>query len=110
LSPDTSAKVVALTADLMDRSKISRGIPGVSFTLTGDVDVVVVDLAKGVDQVSSVRATHPAARIVAYGPHVDDQSMNAARAAGADLVLPRSRFFRDPFASVVAAAGHSAEP
>ena len=102
MSPEASAKVVALTGDLMDRSKISRGIPGVSFTLTDDVDVVVVDLAKGVDQVRAVRAGHPDARIVAYGPHVDDQSMDAARAAGADVVLPRSRFFRDPYASVLA--------
>ena len=103
MSSESSTKVVALTTDVMDRSKISRGIPGVSFSLTGDADVVVVDLAKGVDQVRAVRSTHPAARIVAYGPHVDDQSMDAARAAGADVVLPRSRFFRDPSASVLAA-------
>ena len=96
-----SAKVVALTSDLMDRSKISGAIPGVSFALAHDADVVIVDLAKGVDQVTAVRATHPAARIIVYGPHVDDQSMDTARAAGADVVLSRSRFFRDPSASVL---------
>ncbi len=30
--------------------------------------------------------------IVAFGPHVDAESLTAARAAGFDAVLPRSRF------------------
>jgi ActR/RegA family two-component response regulator len=31
-------------------------------------------------------------RTVAYGSHVDTASLNAAREAGCDVVLPRSRF------------------
>jgi DNA-binding NarL/FixJ family response regulator len=92
--------VCALTTDLMDRSKLSAAIPGVAFSLVGDADVVIVDLARGVEQIAMVRADAPDARIVAYGPHVDDTSMGAARAAGADVVLPRSRFFRDPAAAL----------
>jgi len=88
--------ISALVTDLMDRSRISAALPGVQFTLNADADVVIVDLGRGVEQVVSVRASHPDAHIVAYGPHVDDDSMNAARAAGADVVVPRSRFFRDP--------------
>ena len=42
----------------------------------------------------------PGARIVCFGPHVDDDAADAARAAGADVVLPRSRFFRDPAAAI----------
>ena len=80
----------------MDRSRLTNALPGVSFTLAPDADVVIVDLGRGVDQVTSVRASHPDAHIVAYGPHVDDESMDAARAAGADVVVARSRFFRDP--------------
>jgi voltage-gated potassium channel Kch len=92
--------VVALTTDLMDRSRLSAALPGVVFTLEGDVEVVIVDLARGVDQVGAIRASYPNARIVCYGAHVDDTSLDAARTAGADVVLPRSRFFRDPAAAI----------
>ena len=94
------SRLVALTTDLMDRSRLTSGLPDVKFVLDADADVVIVDLARGVEQVTSVRASHPNARIVCYGPHVDDASLDAARAAGADVVLPRSRFFRDPAAAV----------
>ena len=93
-------KIVALTGDLMDRSKLSAAFPGVGFALAPDAEVVIVDLARGVEQIAHVREEVPSARIVAYGPHVDDTSMDAARAAGADVVLPRSRFFRDPTAAL----------
>jgi len=89
-------KVSALVTDLIDRSRISVALPGATFMLTPDADVVIVDLGRGIDQVVTVRNSHPDARIVAYGPHVDDESMAAARSAGADVVVPRSRFFRDP--------------
>jgi hypothetical protein len=60
--------------------------------------VVVVDLARFADAVVAVRAAAPAARIVAYGSHVDDAALERARTEGADAVLPRSLFFRDPAA------------
>jgi DNA-binding NarL/FixJ family response regulator len=34
-------------------------------------------------------------RLVAYGSHVDTETLRAARAAGCDLVLPRSKFVED---------------
>jgi DNA-binding NarL/FixJ family response regulator len=34
-------------------------------------------------------------RVVAYGSHVDAAGLRAARAAGCDLVLPRSKFVED---------------
>jgi hypothetical protein len=80
-------KIVALTSDLMDRSKISAAIPGVSFELGADADVVIVDITK--HRVEEVQAVAPGARLVLYGPHVD----------GGDGVIPRSRFFRDPAAA-----------
>lgn len=54
-------------------------------------DLVLVDLSRpGVlDVVGSL-----AARTVGFGSHVDDELLAAARAAGCDEVLPRSRFFR----------------
>jgi DNA-binding NarL/FixJ family response regulator len=92
--------LVALTTDLMDRSRLSAALPDVQFGLDAEADVVIVDLARGVEQVASIRASHPNARIVCYGPHVDDATLDAARAGGADVVLPRSRFFRDPAAAL----------
>lgn len=84
----------------MDRSRIGAAIPGVVFGLDPNADVVIVDLARGAGQVADVRAALPDARVVCYGPHVDDESAAAARNAGADVVMPRSRFFRDPAAAV----------
>lgn len=95
-------RIVALVSDLMDRSRISTAAPGIEFVAdphgAADADVVVVDLARFGDAVVGVRAAAPAARIVAYGSHVDDAVLERARDEGADLVLPRSRFFRDPAA------------
>jgi threonine dehydrogenase-like Zn-dependent dehydrogenase len=97
-------KIVALVADLMDRSRISEAVPDVEIVRapsdTAGADVVVVDLGRYGAVVTSVRAAAPAARIVAYGSHVDDAALERARADGADVVIPRSRFFRDPATAV----------
>jgi len=93
-------RVCALVVDLMDRSRISAALPEAVFVrdaaACAGADVVIVDLARSGQHVSAVRGAVPAARIVCFGPHVDDQAASAARAEGADVVLPRSRFFRDP--------------
>jgi DNA-binding NarL/FixJ family response regulator len=94
-------RVCALVTDLMDRSRLSAAIPDVVFMLDGTADVVIVDLARaGPQVVAEIRAETPGVRIVCYGPHVDDEAADAARALGADAVLPRSRFFRDPAAAI----------
>jgi DNA-binding NarL/FixJ family response regulator len=93
-------RVCALVSDLMDRSRISAALPDVAFMLDGTADVVIIDLARGPQLVPEIRAEMPAVRIVCYGPHVDEEAADAARAAGADVVLPRSRFFRDPAAAI----------
>ncbi len=96
-------RVCALVTDLMDRSKITATIPDVVFTLDGTADIVVVDLDRSARLVPEIRAEMPAARIVCFGPHVDDEAAAAASAAGADVVMPRSRFFRDPAAAIAVA-------
>lgn len=99
-----TARVVALAGDLLDQSRIRTAIPDIVFVRSADdcagAEVVVIDLARHLDAVARVREVAAEARIVAFGPHVDDHSARAAEAAGADLVLPRSRFFRDPRAVV----------
>jgi hypothetical protein len=93
-------KIVAITSDLMDRSKISSAIDGVEFArdaaACAGADVVVVDLARDAALVAAVRAAAPDARIVAFGPHVDTELLTRATRDGADAVLPRSKFFLDP--------------
>ena len=97
-------RVVALVDDLMDRSKVSAAVPGVEIiadaAAASGADRVVVDLARHADDIGAVRGVAPGARIIAYGRHDDTAALAAARAAGADVVVPRSRFFRDP-ASVI---------
>ena len=97
-------RTCALVSDLMDRSRISAALPATEFVRDvagcADADVVVVDLARFGGDVAMLRAALPSARLVCFGPHVDDVAAHAARAAGADLVLARSRFFRDPPAAV----------
>ncbi|MDQ1383093.1 MAG: hypothetical protein QOG65_472 [Actinomycetota bacterium] len=93
-------RVCALVSDLMDRSKITSAIPDVGFMLDGTADVVVVDISRSAQVVAEIRSEMPSVRIVCYGPHVDDEAATAARAAGADVVMPRSRFFRDPGAAI----------
>lgn len=88
----------------MDRSKLSAAFTDVEFARDvggcADADAVIVDLAKHADAVAALRRALPHARIVAFGPHVDDTAIAAAREAGADVVWPRSRFFRDPSAAL----------
>ena len=93
-------RVCALVSDLMDRSRISAAIPDVVFMLDANADVVIIDLARGPQLIAEIRSETPGVRIVCYGPHVDEAAADAAQAAGADVVMPRSRFFRDPAAAV----------
>ena len=97
-------RIVALTTDLMDRSRISSALGDVEFARDAsgcaDADVVVIDLARAAAQVAAVRASAPDARIVAFGPHVDTELLARATRDGADAVLPRSRFFQDPAAAL----------
>ena len=92
--------IASTTTDLMDRSRIGSSIPGVRFDLDASAEIIIVDLARDAAKVAEIRAATPSARIVCYGPHVDDEAADAARAAGADVVMPRSRFFRDPAAAI----------
>jgi hypothetical protein len=104
-----TAAVVALVPDLMDRSRVSAALPDARFTRDAggcvDAAVVLVDLARHAGDIAAVRAAAPGARIVAFGPHVDDAALAQARTDGADVVLPRSKFFGDVAGVVAGAAG-----
>ena len=75
--------------------------------LTPECKLVIVDLTlPGLDLpavVAARRTAAPDARIVAFGPHVDEAALAAAQAAGADLVLSRGQFHRS-YAQLLAEA------
>jgi hypothetical protein len=93
----------------MDRSRITAAVPDAVFARTPTdaaehgPDIVVVDIARHGGAVAALRAALPEARIVCFGPHVDEGSAAAARAAGASTVLARSRFFHDVARAVLGA-------
>jgi hypothetical protein len=94
-SPDHPVLVYA--PDLMDRSRIAAAIPDAVFVRAVDelastpARLVLLDVSRpgALDVVPRVTAP-----VVAFGSHVDDALLSAARAAGCRDVLPRSRFFR----------------
>jgi len=60
------------------------------------VGLLLIDLANSPGDLESlitdVRADHPVVHVLAYGPHVDDALLSAARQAGCDTVLSRGQF------------------
>ncbi len=100
--------VIALVTDLFFATKIRStgqavGVP-VQFvrsaadllSASDDASMVLIDVnASGVDSVEAiaqVRQQRPGARILAFLSHVQTDLAAAARKAGADEVMPRSRF------------------
>jgi DNA-binding NarL/FixJ family response regulator len=105
-------KVVALVGDLMDRTRLGAQLPDATFAAEpascAGAAVVIVDAERHGGAIEEIRAVAPAAAVIAYGPHVDAEVLAAARADGAALALPRSRFFRDPAAAIRVALGGAA--
>jgi CheY-like chemotaxis protein len=94
--------VVAVVTDLFFQSRISaaaryagravRFLPVVSST-EGHA-LALVDLDAATDVLEAIRRlkADSSAPVVAFGPHVDTAGRKAAREAGADRVLAKSRF------------------
>lgn len=91
-------RVVALSRDLMDQSKIKGAFPSVTLVRSpaklvqeaADASLVLVDLAMLSDPAALLAIE---ARVVAFGSHVDDAALQTAENSGAEA-LPRSVFFR----------------
>lgn len=91
--------LVAFVPDLMDRSKVAAVAPTATFVATAAelveqgaaADIVVVDLSRpgAIDAIAQLLAP----RTIGFGSHVDEATLSAARAAGCDVVVPRSTFF-----------------
>lgn len=105
--------VVLLSADLMVVSRV-QGVAeqvGAKVDAVSDVSqaidrcddlqarLLIIDLSTASLDLDSIRefasnATR-SVRIVAFGPHVHEDRLNAARAVGCDAVLSRGRFFQE---------------
>jgi hypothetical protein len=94
---------VLVSRNQIDRSRIEDAAVSAGYR----IDVVGEVPAEGRWAVGFVDLEHPgadaaikalsaaAARVIAFGPHVDDLAMTRARSLGAREALPRSRFFKD---------------
>lgn len=96
------AEIVALVRDLMFASRVRGSAQGAAVVrsragLVGAVGpatrLVIVELeAEGsLEAVRAVRERAPGVRLVAFGPHVLEDVLAAAREAGAE-VMPRGQF------------------
>ena len=98
MTNESGPVVVALSADLMDRSKISAAFPEALVVRSVDAlveaadatTVSLVDLARVGD--TGALADVPG-RVIGFGSHVDEAVLNAATEVGIEA-LPRSLFFR----------------
>lgn len=94
--------VVALVADLMDRTRIGavatdagvdvRFVSRPEQLSVAGADLVVVDLhLEGA--IGAISGFPVGVRVVGFGPHIDTTRLKAAKAAGCTTVLARSAFF-----------------
>ena len=97
--------VVAVVTDLFFRSRITVAAKPAQRTVRfvgsvhaldelGNVTLALVDLDARTDVLTMIRAlkARTSAQVVAFGPHLDTERRKAARAAGADRVLAKSKF------------------
>ena len=67
--------------------------------LSGETRLVMLDLSQrgmtAAEVVGAIRQCAPAARIIAFGPHVDEELLASARDAGCDAVMSNGQFYRE---------------
>lgn len=91
--------VLVVSTDLMDRSKFEDAVKGAGLQLAiwgkGNSEarpaVAFVDLNHSDSDEAISSLSGDEVRVIAFGPHVDDDAMARAAGLGADEVLPRSR-------------------
>jgi DNA-binding NarL/FixJ family response regulator len=103
------AAVLFLSSDLMFASRVGSAARALGISLvqvpdpaalpakiTADCGLALVDLTLEKlnlpAAVKAIRAGAPTARVVAYGPHVDEAALADARDAGCDEVVTRGQF------------------
>jgi hypothetical protein len=98
--------IYAVTADLFFRAKIEETAKALGLErprpLARPEDagegLVLLELGErtgGVEAVGRILAASPGARVVAFGSHVDQATLDRARELGAAEVMARSKFTRE---------------
>jgi DNA-binding NarL/FixJ family response regulator len=103
--------VVVLTSDIACGSQVAAAAKAAGATCSTALgpkslaekapgcSLVMIDLTTpGLDIAAvaqSLRALNPPPRIVAFGPHVHEERLQAAADAGCDVVLSRGQFYRE---------------
>jgi CheY-like chemotaxis protein len=120
MTNDGVATVLFLSSDLMFSSRVMGAAKALGASvqlvadpsalpdkLTADCRLALVDLSLErlnlPAAVSAIRAGAPAARIIAYGAHVEQAALADAAEAGCDQVLTRGQF-NQQYAEVLKAA------
>lgn len=109
------AEIVALVMDLMFGSRVRGAAPnavlarspsGLLEAVGPGTRLVLVDLqARGAGEALEGLKDRPSGvRVVAWAPHVMEDALESARAAGADEVMPRGAFVK-ALPGLVAEAG-----
>lgn len=103
--PGAGRHAVVFVADLMLGSKVRETLKALGWeavfvlspdrseaAMAGPFDLLIADLNDSrLGPMEAIRAAKArSARVLAFGSHVDEGSLAAGRAAGADLVVPRS--------------------
>lgn len=97
--------VVAVVSDLFFQSRVSSAARAAGRAVhfvaneaalgsTGEYDLAVVDLDAGPFVLTAIERLRRqgSGQLIAFGPHVNTELRKAARAAGADRVLAKSKF------------------
>lgn len=91
-----SLRVVAAGKALGRDVRVVAGVEQTATKLAPEAELVFLDLvgcgAAPDVALAGVRQAAPRARVVAFGPHVDEQLLAAASAAGCDQVISRGEF------------------
>ena len=86
-------QIVANVPNLMDRGRFGDSVQfvqSVEELQSVDADLVFVDLSR-----SQVLKHLPSqSQVIGFAPHVDTETLDAAKAAGCAEALPRSIFFK----------------
>jgi DNA-binding NarL/FixJ family response regulator len=93
-----SSRVLGAAATLGVECRIAA-LPGQLLGALGpECRLVLIDLGMPglnlAEAIAAVRSVADSAQIVAFGPHVDEALLASAKAAGCDVVLPRSQFHK----------------
>lgn len=86
-----AARQAGVTLQTVAPSAVSEGVNAETRLVVIDLTAVAAGLA---ELVGSIRQAAPGAHVLAFGPHVQEQRLGAARDAGCDEVITRGQWHK----------------